>query len=326
MVPFTENPNTPTLLIYGNILINDELKFDSLKFTLPQWLDYWKSPCYIRVRGSYSQAVADFCARLQNIECTQGATFHQWRTQTIWDLKKKNYHFVMLYLEDHMLVESPPEGSRLLNEIISHDVQVFQYSWHRQYEKISQAIQKSQNNTSMSGAYISLTEKELRKILEIDYRWFISLTSIFERNFLLHLLKSSRPYVKKLDPKAPYTVEQKPESSWFLPIIFGLSKTELGVCIDDDNTIPGSSAISRGLYHGLRSSRGEYHHGMKSLIQVAWNIKERIYGKTPIRFIPLRLKLFVTKFIVWPTYISYSIQSLVLRLLDWKISRKLEKL
>ena len=150
------------------------------------------------------------------------------------------------------------------------------------------------------------------------------MTSIFERNFFFRLLKSPRPYIKKLDPKAPYTIEQIPETSWFLPIVFGLSKIELGICIDDDNTTPGSSAISRGLYQGLHSNRGEYHHGKNSLIQVAWKIKESIYGKSPIQFIPLRFKLFSTKFIFWPTYISYSLQSPVLRFLDWKISRKLD--
>ena len=325
-MPFTENPNASTLLIYGNVLINDELKFESFKYTLPQWLNYWKSPCYIRVRGSYSQKVADFCASLQDVECIQGATFHQWRTQTVWDLKKINFRFVMLYLEDHLIAKSPPDRYRLLDEIIAKDVHVFQYSWFYQYEKISLALQKSQGHNSMSGVYTSLTKNELRKILEIDYRWVITMTSIFERNFFFRLLKSPRPYIKKLDPKAPYTIEQKPETSWFLPIVFGLSKIELGICIDDDNTTPGSSAISRGLYQGLRSNRGEYHHGKNSLIQIAWKIKESIYGKSPIQFIPLRFKLFSTKFIVWPTYISYSLQSPVLRFLDWKISSKLDKL
>ena len=324
MATFSGEPHS-SLLIYGNVLINDQFKFETFMYTLPQWVDYWKSPCYIRVRGVYSRAVADFCSNLQNVECVQGATYRQWRMQTRWDLEKKNFRFVMLYLEDHMLNKSPPDGSRLLNELLSYDVQVFQYSWNRQYRKISQALQKLQENKNMLGVYASLDDQELRKVLEVDYRWLISLTSIFERNFLLRLLKSSRPYIKKFDPKAPYTIEQKPESSWFLPIVFGLSKAELGICIDDDNTIHGSSAISRGLYHGARPSRGEYHHAKISLIQFVWKAKEKIYGTSSIPFVPLALKLFVTKFITWPTYISYSIQSLILRFMDWIVSRKIEE-
>jgi len=319
-------PQNSSFLVYGNILINDQLKFEALKYTLPQWANYWKSPVFLRVRGEYSEAVADFCANMENVECVQGAAYRQWRMQTWWDLRRKDSRFVMLFLEDHMLAKSPPDSSVLLQELVAHEVKVFQYSWNAQYQKISRYVQDALGSTNDLGVYLPLSRQNRNEILKIDTRCFISMTSVFEVDFFLRILKSSRPFVRKLDPRAPYSLEQKPESTWYLPIVFGVSKSELGICIDDDNTIAGSSAISRGLYLGDRSPRGENHHAKASLMSLAWKGKEKLYGKSSIPFIPLSLKMFLTRFISWPTYFSYSIQFLVLKFMDSLTRRRMEKI
>jgi len=67
------------IAIYGNILINNLVKLDALKSTLPQWLKYWGCSCLLRVRGSYSSEVLEYCKTLNNVECVAEADFLEWR-------------------------------------------------------------------------------------------------------------------------------------------------------------------------------------------------------------------------------------------------------
>lgn len=313
------------IAIYGNILINNLVKLDALKSTLPQWLEYWGCSCLLRVRGSYSSEVLEYCKILKNVDCVAEADFLEWRTQSYWDVTRIDSKFIMLYLEDHMLSNTAPPSKDLLSELSLHNVSVFQYSWYFQYREIAQALRDSGGVHKKVGTYAILDSKRHSYVTDRDPRCLVSLTSIFQKNFFLSLLKSPRPLIRKLEPRAPYSVEQAPRATWFLPMTYGVSNVELGICIDDDNTCVGSSAISRGLYDGLRSDRGENHHGGRSPIQIIWKYKDKYFGEEPIEFIPLRLKILVTYFFSWPSYISYSLQVPLLRLLDFFHGRKLRR-
>lgn len=314
------------LTIYGNVLINNKLKLETLKRTLPQWVEYWDAPTIIRVRGKYWKEVFEFCAGLKSVVCLQGSDFIQWRKQTWWDISKIKTRFVMLYLEDHLLSSAPPNKILILQELKSKQVSVFQYSWFQQYGKLLNSLPQFGGEELDAGMYVSLKKNNFSKIIEHDFRWIISLTSVFDRNFLLTVLKSSRPYLRKKDPRSPHDVEQNPNSSWYLPTTFGLSKTEFGISIDDDNSIPGSSAISRGLYYGNRSERGANHEGRFSTIRIARLWKTQLFGNESIKFLPLKLKIFLTHLIFWPSYIGYSIQAPIFRLLDSYTAMRLRRI
>ena len=314
------------LFIYGNVLINDKLKLEAFKATLPGWLDYWNAPCFIRVRGQFAEEVNFFCENFPNVTCIKGSRFIQWRKQTWCDVNALEANFIVFYLEDHLIGDKPPDSATILSEIRSNDVTVFQYSWFRQYEKIRQSLQSLGGIEEKSGTYIELTKKNLGGILLVDYRWFISLTSIFEKSFLLRLLGSPRPFLRKKDPKSPHDVEQKPSSTWYLPITFGLSKEEIALSLDDDNTIPGSSAISRGIYKNTRSLRGENHDTKFSTISLFWSFKHRFFGRKSLTFIPLKVKTILTHFIYWPSYFGYSFQAPIFRSLDWFRYKSLNRL
>lgn len=307
----------PSITMYGNLLIDAPEKLEILKVTFPQWVNYWESEVVIRVRGKLTDETIQFCTSVSpGIKVLKGAHFLQWRKQAGFDISQIESNFVMLYLEDHMLANDPPSSLGVLCDLITYGIEIFQYSWHQQYRKTAETLSVSDsaiNNVSISKV---IDRTQLTELLSVEPRYLISLTSIFQRDFLMKLLDSPRPYLRKLNPRSPFDVEQKPSSTWYLPITFGLPLKEFGICVDDDNTVPGSSAISRGLYSGVRPARGETHHSKNSTISLAWKLRRMVFGTLEISFISLRVKLFLTSIIFWPTYISYTLLAPVLRILD----------
>ena len=306
-----------TIIMYGNLLIDRGEKLDILKDTFPKWVNYWGSDVVLRLRGSLADEAIQFCISVApEIKCFKGSNFIQWRKQTFFDIAKLDADFIMLYLEDHMLSSNPPNSFNLVNELAAQKIDILQYSWNQQYRKVAEVLLSWDSTIGETIISKKIDKSVANEIMKIDSRHLISLTSIFQRDFLLKLLDSPRPYLRKLDPRSPFDVEQGPKTSWYLPLTFGLPLSEFGICVDDDNTVPGSSAISRGLYSGVRPARGETHHSKNSTISLAWKLRRMMFGTFEINFISLRVKLFLTSIIFWPTYISYTLLAPVLRILD----------
>lgn len=313
------------LTIYGNVLINDIARFNTLQATLPQWLDYWDAPCVLRVRGELSGVVMDFCKSLKSVTCVQGSDFLQWRKQAFCDISSITSKFVMIYLEDHLPSKSAPLAKSLLSELTTHRVVVFQYSWFFQYQGLRKILIEYNSDEDEIGIYTELDSETLSRILKRDTNYFVSLTSIFDRDFLLRILNSSRPFLRKYDPRAPFDVEQGPQSSWYLPMVFGISKNELGICIDDDNAAPGSSAIARGLFAGPQVERGVSHQANLSINSLSLKVIRRLVGGRGLSSMNATLKLRISRFLFWLNVLAYSLEAPILRCLDWLRLRKLKK-
>jgi hypothetical protein len=138
----------------------------------------------------------------------------------------------------------------------------------------------------------------------------------------LEVLGTHRPIWRTKDPRSPHDVEHKPESTYFLPINFGVPIHELGASLDDDNTILGSSAISRGLFIGERSPRGENHESANSPIArfekiTASLLVNRIKGQ-----LPSNLKALIFKLFLFPNSLYYSVQVWRIRHEDSKMLKK----
>ena len=264
----SQTNNSNVIMIYGNLLIDDEKKFEALKFTLPGWLAYWKSKCLLRIRGRYSSEVVDFCMQFDQVQIIQDSNFIQWRKQVLWDIKTFNSKYIMLYLEDHMLSNSPPEADLLISEMSKYRVDIFQYSWYKQYDQLRRKLTETSKKTSTQGVYCHINKSNHSLVLSTKFPWIVSMTSVFNHNFFVKILESNRPFIRKFDPKAPYEIEQPPKSNWYFPLVYGLSNFEMGICLDDDNSVQDSSAISRGLYHGDRSEVAQFHDSQYSLTRI----------------------------------------------------------
>lgn len=301
---------TDNFLIYGNLFINNKSKFQALKFTLPGWLNYWNSNCVLRIRGEYSSEVLEFCKTLDRVKICVGSDFIQWRKQTLSDLFSIQCDYVMLYLEDHMLSTSPPKSNELISEFYKNGVEIFQYSWFRQYDQLRVLLESKNVNYSVHGIYAEIDKSYKNEILKTKFPWIVSLTSVFEYNYLLKLLTSNRPYLRKFDPKAPYELEQRPNSSWYLPVVYGLSKDEMGICLDDDNSISNSSAFARGLFKGSIAEKAQNHDSSFSIIHIVRKFPNTRIGAKLKQILPMKARRALKIPVLWLGYSIYSIQAL----------------
>jgi hypothetical protein len=296
-------------------LIDDETKLSAFKFTIPQWLNYFSAPCFLRVRGRFAEEAIEFCTAFQTVKCVRGSDFIQWRRQSLWDTKSINTHFIFLYLEDHMVSPSAPNAHSLLTELLDENISIFQYSWFPQYSRIRDAY-------SLGGSElisIKVASRNLDSFLDADYRWIISMTSIFEKDFLRKLLRSSRPFLRRKDPKAPYEIEQSPESTWYLPINFGISRNEIGISMDDENGVEGYSAIARGLYSGIKSEWAKHHEGKLSSINLSRQLKTKMFPTVDLSRLNPKLRLSIINVIFWPSYLIYSLKAIIFTFVDFAL-------
>jgi len=258
------NSNNHSLLIYGNILIESERKLDFFKFTLPLWIDFWDAPTIIRVRGRYAREAEDLCSKLQNVEFRTGSEFLTWRAQVSADLAHVPQTYVFQYFEDHMPHPDASPPGQILSQLRDQEPDILQYSWHPSSRPLRDMLLEFGADVYSSMMVQSMSRSMLKKVGRQTGSYLISLTSVFEKEFFLRLLGTVRPLVRRFDPTAPFDVEQRATASWFAPIRFALPLKELGTCIDDDHRIPGSSAMSRGLFPNSKIPREFNHHSATS--------------------------------------------------------------
>jgi hypothetical protein len=258
------NSNSHSLLIYGNVLIESERKLDFFKFTLPLWLDFWEAPAIIRVRGQHAREAEKFARNLRNVEFRTGSEYLTWRAQVSADLAHVPQTYVFQYFEDHMPHPDASPPGQILSQLRDQEPDVLQYSWHPSYRPLRDMLLEFGAGVYSSMMVQAMSRSMLKKVGRQTGLYSISLTSVFKRKFFLRLLGTVRPIVRRFDPTAPFDVEQRATSSWFAPIRFALPVKELGTCIDDDHLVPGSSAMSRGLFPDSEIPREFNHHSATS--------------------------------------------------------------
>lgn len=252
------------MLIYGNILIDDQERLELFKLTLPGWLEFWDSQCLLRIRGKLACEASAFASQFARVTVNLDSHYLQWRFQSYVDLKEVNSTYVVIFLEDHLILSDKSKAPLLLKELESKAIDIFQYSWFMQYSGFRTgeiAFELQQGNL---GTYSTVDKSFVRSLPESHRTQFCSLSSVFRRDFLVELLSSSRPWVRKYDPRSPFDVEQSPNSTWYLPINFGLPNFEIAACIDDDNGVAGYSLVSRGMFTNVTTKRGISHHPHRS--------------------------------------------------------------
>jgi len=232
-----------------------------------------------------------------------------------------NCEYVFQYLEDHMPMPNSPEGSMILRDLNAMHVDVLQYSWFQTYAPLLANL--SDRGVGDQESLMSL--KIDKNFVETEpygkSLYYISLTSVFRKRLYTKILRSGRPIVRRYDPRAPFDVEQQPKSTWYLPLQFALTTSELGVCLDDDHLVVGSSAISRGLYAGSGEKRGNTHYAKWSLRGLAFALSSTFSERDhSTKAMQLTVKGISGAATIFDT-IVYSVSALVLNVRDSKMER-----
>lgn len=304
------------LLIYGNILIDNEERLEILKMSLPGWLDFWDKPCLLRIRGKLAKEAASFASEFKNVTVKVDSTFFQWRFQSYCDLKTIGFKYVVIYLEDHLIISDKVLAPFILEDIDRMSTDIYQYSWFNHYTPLRLRLAVQESESLKLGTFIKLDKEILYSLPEAEHIYLCSLSSIFRRSFLLKLLRSSRPWIRKYDPKSPFDVEQAPRSTWYLPINFGLPNFELAACIDDDNGVEGYSLVSRGIMTKEFSTRGSSHHPRFSFFTFVKKLRVYLAKHWILESNAHILRQTLLNILNFATVIHYSIYAILLRLLD----------
>lgn len=316
MQEFDDSTDFQELTIYGNLLINDKIRLEIFKSTLPGWLSYWKSPCLLRIRGRFANEAIMFTKDFPQVKSVQDSDFLTWRKQSECDIRELTTPFIVIYLEDHMIKGSPVNSSNLISEIRENRADVFQYSWFLQYSQLRKVLLDNGAESTQNGVFVELTKSLVKGISQSDRNYFVALSSIFNREFLLRVLGSPRPLIRRYDPRSPFDVEQRPGTYWYLPISYGVTSNEIIMCIDDDNGVTGSSAISLGLYEGPTTTRGQSHHAKNSPYLIALSLfrKLKVFGFLKIS--NAATKSIIFKGLSYFNVVTYSLEAPILKFID----------
>ena len=249
---------------YGNILINSPERLGTFKETLENWQEKIGVNMKIRIRGIYANEAVEYCKKYGNIHAEQGSKYIQWRIQAYYDVRTIDSRYLIIFLEDHQIVSSIDYFVQIVRSLIINDVDIFQYSWFAHYEKSRDAIRQAGKQHDSGILTLRIDSKKLKKLGELSGTYIVSLTSIFKKEFLLNLLETRKPYLRKYDSRGPFDIEKAPKSDFYLPIMYALPNLEFALCVDDDMGILGSSGISRGVSNLPRTKRGITHYSKLS--------------------------------------------------------------
>lgn len=308
------------LVLYGNLLMNHPDKLEMLRTTLPAWIEYWARPAFLRFRGPLSDEAQDFASALPQVTTALGSKFRTWRAQALADVRSLDSHFVFVFLEDHIPAPNPVPAISILRDLAAGNVDVLQYSWFASYERQRSLLQGAQGKLMGSTIQIDLDASLARHLAPKNPMYFVSLTSVFNRNFLMRLLRSGRPWIRRFDPQAPFDVEQQPGSTWLLPIRYACPTSELGICLDDDLTTPGSSAMSRGLYPRRSEQRVFTHHSSTSFRHLLGRQIAALEHRQGGGAAGLSALLFARKALTALDMLRYSLRAPMLKAIDRRIA------
>lgn len=310
------------VIIYGNILIESVSKFQLAISNLKNLVSETGLTAKVRVRGRFAPQFSDYLKGDEQIQVMTGEEFSLWRNQTIFDLNNICTPYILLFLEDHLFVGNKKLFESQLELVIRHHVDLLQYSWFPQYQTWRDCdVFRKGDSVQDSIVWADITRDTLEQLKKRELRWVVSMTSVFKKEVLVDLLKMYRPIIKKTNPRAPFDVEKSPNHEFYLPLRLALPLQEMFVCVDDDNTIPKSSAINRGMFQNAIEIREVRHHSKHSPIQFVNRLM-----KIPIfnRFkgnIPLSIRRKIGDLMLIPTFLMYSVESIFLSIRDelvWK--------
>jgi hypothetical protein len=236
----------------------------------------------VRIRGSFKDvAIQDSYTILTkhgaNFSIYSGENVANWKLNTYQQVKESNAESFFILNEDHFPVAPAYKLSEYfdfcLNERVDVGLLVFPASYQRMYEYLSKEITSTETFYSLD-----LTSKYWRGIPSEAKNYPVSLVGFYKKKYLIKLLNSRRPFVRRYPFNSPFDFEQSGDKKWIFPIRIAFAKEELLGCIDEDGSQVGSSLISRGLYTEDKVYRSPNHH------------KEVFGEKIVVRFIEGRVR------------------------------------
>ena len=244
------------LSVFANFYINDEERYLRLQdsfFSFHTSVDEW----IINVRGSFKENVESFLK--DNIPTKSTFKIYHLESQEGWfhDSRKivgeLSGDFVFVWIEDHININPQKD---ILKEIIAEmsiqQTEYLTYSWFKQINNF-----KDVNKNRTVGYFIESFDLDSNEFIKVQQsvpgEYIISLVSICDIKLFNKIINSDdEAQMIKWKKHLPFDFEKSSFDLHWLPLRYGVLKTEVFVSIDDDINKKSLSLISRGLYPARR--------------------------------------------------------------------------
>ncbi len=202
-------------------------------------------------------------------------------------LKKTKYNYILIWNEDHLNIAPQTSYKGLIREMQKVGSDYLPVSWWH-FGRFKSTFNRVKLNSHRYTDSVLLRIKDWTNMRKSGHSYYlISLLGIFRKSFLIAMMKKdrnkwppafSRPIFSisalingiglKVNPQnlfqfinrifgyrlsrytheAPFELEKDPSRIDMLPLRLSLPRRELFASIDDDQSVPKYSLISRGLY------------------------------------------------------------------------------
>lgn len=190
-------------------------------------------------------------------------------------IEKITSEYVFFWIEDHICMCGASQLNAVLRDMKKLNVEYLGYSWFGRGLFLNQF--NNINCTDGESLSVYVYTKEVNRLRQKnslaekgEKPYIISVCGIFTKDLFVRILNLNRPYLRRWPKQTPFDFEKKSHDVYILPIRYGVPKFEMFSSIDDDNTYPGSSLHSRGLYprrvERLDMIQMEYNIGNKSTL------------------------------------------------------------
>jgi hypothetical protein len=237
------------LSIFANYFIDTDERFIRLKDSCQSMNEISTAYYLINVRGRYAKRVSKYLKKnIINISVFMVESEIGWLYDSEKLAKLIKTPYVFLWIEDQICM-APKSINSVVNEMQLHDIDILTYTFWC--------------NGSFKNRYSNVVQNSLNKITYFDHTvenninvqnnkfnmesYLISYASIIKTDLFKKIL-----HIGEDNPgwpiKTPFNFEKKPNDIQWLPLRRANPKFELFASIDDDQSFPGSSLQSRGLY------------------------------------------------------------------------------
>jgi len=256
----------PKVTIILNVRINSRHRLERLTKLINKMICLPECSLSIRIRGALALETQIMLNKIfqandfNEFKIYIGDNFRQWKMNTLVQVNDSPSSQYLLLQEDHFPILSMDNLNIFIKECISEKVDVgIVTAWHTYREFREKVAELPNSKIGAEGIFYELTQSPW-KILKIDKpRYLVPLVGYFKKEFLVKVLLTPRPYLRRYPALSPFDFEQGPNAKWVLPFKIGFTKEEIFACIDDDIDIPGTSLQSRGLYELDQIRKNEHH-------------------------------------------------------------------
>lgn len=239
------------LAVLANFRIDNEERLQRMKDSFKSFFEYNPIQWVINIRGKLKEEASHYLKSnlKENLELFYLESKKGWNFDTRKLIKYINGNLVMIWVEDHILVNTLTKFDDVLKEMYFRKIDCLHYSF------LTDSTINFYNNLEKEYIGKNLNSWRFDKDLNIfcyrnnlSHKYSIPLMSIMRLDFLEKVLSCPRPYLKRFPVSFPFDFEKRISDQVTPSYSIAFPNDELFASIDDDHWNENYSLISRGLY------------------------------------------------------------------------------